>query len=342
MNPTPTSGVSARILKDVEYPKWNKFVAASSTGSVYSTPEYLDILCGATGGTFQIAAVLKGDEILGGIAIYQEASRFGTFVSDRRLLYYNGLVLRDYDTKYPSIRTSKHLEIAGELERFVASLGLASVRIKSRGAFADPRLWIDRGWSASPAFTYVVPTVDLKQQWERVEQNLRRLVDRCADHNINITSDDDFDSFYNMHAQTHERKGAPIYLPKPQFLQYFRRLSAIHFCKLFHARTPDGRSIAAQLVLLGPHPVSHTVGAGADPEFLKIGASAFVRWKTFEALSALGYKANDLTDASLNPVTHFKSQFGGTLEMCWVLSSAESAKFRAGRFITNTLSRLKR
>ena len=84
---------------------------------------------------------------------------------------------------------------------------------------------------------------------------------------------------------------------------------------------------AAQLVLLGPHLVSHTACAGADPEYNKQGASAFLRWSAFEALATLGYKGNDLTDATLNPVTHFKSQLGGALELSLVLQSPRSRRY---------------
>ena len=80
------------------------------------------------------------------------------------------------------------------------------------------------------------------------------------------------------------------------------------------------------------------MSAAADPAHHKLGANAFLRWKTFEALAALGYKANDLTDASLNPVTHFKSQLGGELELAWVLQAPQSAMFRLG----DSLHRMRR
>ena len=66
--------------------------------------------------------------------------------------------------------------------------------------------------------------------------------------------------------------------------------------------------------------------AAADPAFLNTGATAFLRWKVFETLSSLGYAANDLTDAALNPVTHFKSQLGGDLELCLVLENPEAPR----------------
>lgn len=85
--------------------------------------------------------------------------------------------------------------------------------------------------------------------------------------------------------------------------------------------------MASQLVLLGSHPVCHTVSAGTDSEFMKSGVSAFLRWKSFERLAELGYKANDLTDAALNPVTHFKSQFGGDLHLNLVLTKPDRGGF---------------
>ena len=53
---------------------------------------------------------------------------------------------------------------------------------------------------------------------------------------------------------------------------------------------------------------------------MNAGATPFLRWKVFEALSAPWlHMASDLTDAALNPVAHFKSQLGGSLELCLVL-----------------------
>ena len=119
-----------------------------------------------------------------------------------------------------------------------------------------------------------------------------------------------------------------MYLPEAEFRRYVARLRGLGLCRLVHARLPSGRSIAGLLVLLSAHPVTHTVCAGAESEYLKLGASAFVRWKAFEALSRLGYQANDLTDATLSPVTHFKSQLGGDLVPTLELSRPEASRYR--------------
>jgi len=59
-----------------------------------------------------------------------------------------------------------------------------------------------------------------------------------------------------------------------------------------------------------------------------MGASAFLRWKAFGALQRDGFLANDLTDASLNPITRFKSQLGGALTASYAVSRTDSPLYR--------------
>lgn len=320
--------VTTRFLSESEYAEWNRLVALSPDGSIYSTPEYLDVLCSAGGGRFKILVAERNGQLLGGIGLYERTSRWGAFVSTRLLLYYNGFVLRPHETKYPSERTAQQIEILAALEEVLARANYGRLLLKNRSTLTDVRVFQERGWEVGLSYTYVVPLKDLDALWNRMEQNLRRLVQRCTREGIQLTDDDDFGSFHRMHGQTHERKGFPVYLPRENFRHYFERLKAQGLCRLYHARMPDGRSISAQLVLLGPHPVSHTVCAAADAEYLKLGASAFLRWKVFGELSHLGSAGNDLTDAALNPVTHFKSQLGGDLEACVTLQRPDALAFR--------------
>ena len=214
--------------------------------------------------------------------------------------------------------------------------------LKNHWSFLDARSFIAQGWSVRPGYSYVVSISNIEAAWQRVEQNLRRLVRRGSQQGIRFTEDDDFASFFRLHAAGVARKGMPLYLPEDQFSRFIRRLSAQGLCRIYHARLPTGQSISAQIVLTGKHPVSHSVCAAADPEHLNTGATAFLRWKVFEALSALGYIGNDLTDAALNQVTHFKSQLGGELKLClicektllsenWAQKLASRWRSRAGR-----------
>jgi hypothetical protein len=325
--------ITASTLTEPEYAEWNAFVASAPTGSLYARTEYLDALSTATGGRFRVLGVRQGNQLLGGVGLYEENTRFGPIVSPRLLLYYNGPVLRQHESKYPSEQTSRGLKTLAALEAQIRSVGFGHVILKPRSPLSDVRPFLAGGWSGSHGYTYVVPIENLEQTRSRIEQNLRRLIDRCGRNEFSFTIDDDFDSFFALHTRTMERVDFHVYLSSPVFRRFYETLARQGLARVYHTRLPDGRSVASQLVLLG-HAVTHTVAAGADPAHIKSGVTAFLRWKVFEHLSAEGYQANDLTDASLNPVTHFKSQLGGNLEPWIELSSPMSPRFQWGQRAT--------
>jgi len=322
--------IRVRELGEAEFDEWARFVAGSPEGSIYSLPKYLEILCRAAGGRFSVLGVCHGDELVGGVALYECDSRYGPYVLPRRLLYYNGLVLRRYQTKYPSEQTARHLKTMSAIEQALSRRGYSALALHCRGSMVDARPFIAAGWSVTPQYTYIVPVGDRELLWSRIEQNLRRLIKRCERDGMTVGEGEDFDDFFRLHAATMDRKEQGLYLPQGEFRRYFESLRAAGLCRLFHARLPDGRPVASQLVLLGPPPVSHSVAAAADPELIRTGVSALLRWKVFEAVAAMGYSWNDLTDASLNPVTHFKSQLGGDLQLFLALEAPRSWRYRLG------------
>jgi len=330
---------ATRFLDEGDHTAWNDFVAESRDGSPYANTEYLDVFCEATGGAYRVLVAEQGGEIAGGLALVERSTRWGVVVEPRLLLQYNGFVLRTPRSSYPSVVTAQDVRILMALCEAIESAGYAHCEFKSRASLVDGRAFGQFDWRTWPAYTYVVPLRDLEAQWGRVEQNLRRLVKRAEREGLVLSDDVDFDAFFRLHLETHQRKGAPLYLPEAAFRRYFERLHALGLCRLFHARLPDGESIAAQLVLLGAHPVTHTVSAAADGARQKLGANPFLRWRVFEVLAHEGYEANDLTDASLNPVTRFKSQFGGRLELCLSTATPWSRKARMGRAVSGLARR---
>lgn len=322
--------VGVEVLRESELDDWVRLVGSSPDGTVYALPRYLEALCAAAGGRFTVLGVRHGAELAGGVALYERDSRFGRYVAPRLLLYFNGPVLRRYDTKYPSEQTARHLKVLTALEQAVRARGYGRVTFTCNPSFADARPFLAAGWSAALQYTYVVDISAPTVQWPRVEQNLRRLVQRCEREGMNLVADDDFDTFRELHSRTMARKHESVYIPGNGFRRYFETLHTAGLCRLFHARLPSGQVVASQLVLLGPGGWCCVVAAAADEAYLRSGVSAFLRWKAFETLSAAGYVAVDLTDASLNAVTHFKSQFGGELKPLLVLDAPRSLCYRLG------------
>lgn len=322
------SQFTASFLPLSAYPQWSRLVAQSLTGSIYSLPEYLDVLSDVGGGSYRVLGVFEKDELVAGIALYERKSFFGTFVSPRLLLYYNGIVLKQGSDGQRAIQA---------LERVLRELPYGRLTFRSRGPSLDVRLLVSAGWQETPSYSYVVSLEDLDNLWKRIDKNQRRLVRRCEESGMTFSEDHDFESFYALHREIHLRKGAPLYLPKEQFVRYYKALSEKKLCQLYHARLVDGRAVATQLVLLGSHPITHTVSAAAADEYLRVGVNPYLRWKVFQKLSAAGYLGNDLTDAAPNAVTRFKAQLGGDLIMNPVLSKKDSAWFQVGNSLPRVL-----
>ncbi len=323
--------LEVRILPESDYALWDDFVESSPTGSIYSTTKYLQALREATGGSIEILQARMSQNILGGIALYITPHRLGPVVSPRLLLYYNGFVLAPGQTKYPSEQCSRDLGVLRVLEQALVKRRFLKIALHCHSSLQDVRVFTEAGWACKPSYSYVVSLSDLEAQNERVHKNLRRLIRKAEEAGLTFCQDDDFDSFFEMHTKTHDRKGSPLYLERSAFRKYVEDLRKHNLAALHHARLPNGRSVATQLVLLGKHRVAHTVCAAAEPEYYSTGAAAFLRWKGFEELRNSGYQGNDLTDAALNSVTHFKSQFGGTLETSFVIEMPEAWAYRTYR-----------
>ncbi len=322
------TGYRCEVLPESRYDEWLKFVAASPEGSIYAAPHYLAALSRADGGRFVLLGVHFGEELVGGVALYEKDSRFGSYVSPRPLLYYNGVLLRRYDIRYPSERTARHIKTLEVLEPTLVKRNYALLTLASRSSMTDVRPFTAAGWHVQPRYSYVVDIGDLASLWTRTEQNLRRLVKRCEREGITFHQDGDFDAFFRLHTSIMDRREHGYYLSEAAFRRFFQELHAASLCQLYEARTATGQVIASQLVLLGPNPVCHIAAAATDQEFQSSGVSAFLRWKSFEALSALGHTAVDLTDAALNPVTHFKSQLGGELKLSLALHAPQRLAYR--------------
>ena len=173
------SKLSVSTLRPEEFPEWDEFVGRSPDGYVYAESAYVEALTTVTGAGFRIVGVRRDEALVAGVALYETRSALhGRRAGPRLLLYYHGPIFAPYEGAYPSQRTSRDLAIQAALLDYLASLHYDSVILKSRSTVRDVRAYLDRGWHAAPSYTYVVPLTDLKQQWQRVEGNLRRLIKR--------------------------------------------------------------------------------------------------------------------------------------------------------------------
>lgn len=326
-----------RYLEIPEYDQWDRFVDESQHGSIYSQSYFLEALSAMIGTRFRILSIFKNNELVGGTGFLYSPGKYGDMISPPPLQYYNGLVIKDFEAKYPSITTSRQSGVIHSIVDELESGKYASAELSNRYTFDDPRILLWRGWQIWPRYTYVVPIGNLEEQWQRVEQNTRRLISRCERDGMTLELSDDTDAFYTMHEATYHRKGVEPYTSREKFITLYQKLKQRDACQIYFALTNDGKRVAGQIILMSKHPVTHTWMAGSDKEFLRSGASAFLRWKAFEDLNRRGYAYNDLTDAMNERVAKFKSQFGGQLVPSFVIYREISSKLHIRKLINNLL-----
>lgn len=309
--------VLIRPIKTSECDTWKKVVASSQDGSPYQLPEYLQSLAKATGSETRLIGIFEGDDpvLVGGIGLFCTRSALTRYASSRLLLYYNGPFIAKHAGMSDSRAERRRLRLLDALGRFLKTQDLDFVRFKVRFADADYRPLLSLGWKASPVYSYLMRTDNLDEQWNDIDPNLKRLIRRGEKDGLLFSDAGNFDDFYAMHVETHDRKQSPIYMEKAKFEEFIATLVGSGIARLFEVRTPDGVAIASQLVLFSEHPVAHTLAASSRAEYQRTGCNPFLRWKVCEWLNAKGYQGLDLTDAHVLSVARFKSEMGAKLTL---------------------------
>ena len=256
-------------------------MAASAQGSLYATSQYLSALCEATAGNFRILAAARGNELVGGIALFEQQQGSLTRVAPRPLLYYNGLVLCESTSKYPSLATAKLLEVSSAIEAQISSSCYEKVVLKNHWSFLDARSF----WRRAGPFARIFIRCRSRHRGGLAARRTEPVawsegVRSKAFASLKTTTSPAF----RLHAAGVERQECRL-LARGPFLGFIRRPSP-RASAVSTTRLPTGQSISAQIVLTGPHPVSHTSARRRIPAS-QHGATAFRRWKVFEALSIL-------------------------------------------------------
>ena len=157
-------------LLERDFDEWVRLLSASKEATIYNSPLYLKALCRTTGGRFHILGVRRANELVGGVALYELRSRLGPFVMPQPLIYYNGIILRRYETRYPSEQVARQLKVLEALERALLERHYLLLSLASPASFTDVRVFTARGWTVVPRYTYVVPLTDLQSLWGRVAE----------------------------------------------------------------------------------------------------------------------------------------------------------------------------
>ncbi|MBX3001082.1 MAG: hypothetical protein KF893_21345 [Caldilineaceae bacterium] len=166
-----STSFTTRLLTEADYDRWISLVSAVPSGSIFALPAYLEILCGAAGGRFEIVGVFHREEMVGGMPLYFRRGRLGEVASHRSLLSYHSPVIREYATGNPGERTSRHLKILETLIDVLQQIPCLHMALQVRHPIADVRPFQAAGWQVRPHYNYLVEFSDVAETWARMDQN---------------------------------------------------------------------------------------------------------------------------------------------------------------------------
>jgi hypothetical protein len=321
-------GCVARILDREEYPTWDSCVLELSTASPYHNSRYLECLAAATDAEFRLLGCFLDGQLVGGIPLYKTNSRFGTIVTPRSFLYYNGPWTADFANMGIAKADRRKNDTLHALSKWFESANLSRVRLKLSPSLTDTRSLLADGWRIRPTYTYVVALADLDALWDRMDRHARRMVARAKENGLFISRNSHPDKLFEFHEDVHKRKGAPLYLPREKFTSFVQRLISEDIASVHHAHLESGEIVASQLVLGAGYSVAHTICAGSAPQHDNSGSNAFLRWEAFRYLAEKGTNFNDLTDAALNTVSRFKASLGADVTLTMVAERPDTSLLR--------------
>lgn len=315
-----TMDYEIRYLNSEEYALWDDFIDQSEQGSIYSKSYWLQAISDITNQKFRILCILDNGYILGGIGFCVKKNILGEVINRPILTPYNGVIIKKSLTKYPSKITSDFFELVNPILNKIKNDKYAKVTLYNRTSINDIRIFVWNGWEAKIRYTYEIPIFDLSRLIPSLAHNIRKQIRKCEESAIQVSSYDDINTFYKLFKSSFDRQNISTPINKDDFIKLYTKLRAFSCCKMYFAHLNSGKPISARIELFTEDKMAHDWVAGADPDYLKTGATSYLLWKVIEDLSNKGYKYLDLNGANIKTIARFKSEFGGDLLPYYVTS----------------------
>lgn len=167
-------GVAVRRL-EIDDPHWGRIVSSSPHATPFHQPDVVASVAVGMGREAKGWGAWLEGELVGGIFVLHSARARLTPVSAAA---YNGPLLRNVATKFRSSNDRHSSAVVSALCEAVRSEH-ASVELRMAPGTADVRALVAAGWQLRPSFTYRVDIADLRQAWDAIDTNRKRLIRRA-------------------------------------------------------------------------------------------------------------------------------------------------------------------
>lgn len=312
-----------RFLENEEHGRWDQFVSQTPGGNLFIKTSWLDAITYVMGGEAKYIGCFKGDELVGGLAVWVRETLVGRTVQLPPYTPYNGVVSVFRQSKYSWKSEKDCLDIATAIRDFLEH-EFAYVTLLHPPAWVDIRSFEWTQWKCWVRYTYLMNMNGTLN--DQINPDIKRRAEIATKSGVSITGCNDPKILFRLIDHTYSRQKESHPLLFGQFVELCNKLLDSGQLEIRLACLSNGTPIAANGILVDSLQAYYWV-AGANPTYFETGANQLLILGTFDSLSGR-VDILDCLGAFIRWVAFNKSQWGGELRPYYWVSKACSRKAR--------------
>lgn len=273
---------------------------------VFFTPWWLDAVCE---NDWESATIYKGDDFHAAW-VYQRSSKYlFNRILTPPLTPYHGMIINYPPEQKPATKRSFEKKTIEALIKKLPAFDYLDVNLHPELTNWHPLY--SSGFSQTTRYTYRLNTTkEVGELWNNLNPSTRKAVKKARDRfGITVVESKDFESFYNLHTQTFQRKDSAPPHTKSLFQKLETACSKNNARKIFIAEDEKGQKQSAVYLVFDEHNVYYLAG-GTNPDFKNTEAATLVMWHAIEYAAKSGFKVFDFEGSMIESIASFFSAFG--------------------------------
>ena len=322
------AALNKREFDAAELPQWDRFVAQSPQGTIFSESLWLQ----AMGRPFRIYGCWKGEEIVGGIAVVEDGSRPRSTAGIPPFTPFQGILLRDSAAMRDTTRESRDRDVSFALiRRLHQEYDNLTVPLHYTYRDVRPFYWETFGhpreYAATIRYTYVVDLREVQTTWSRFDDNTRFEVRKAEKRGSSVGVSDDIGAFEQMYRRTFERQGLDAENEVRLMRRLYDVLKPAGRVQIFLARNAEGAVTSGAVAVWDTKRAYYLLGA-SEPAHRNDGSASLTLWHMFQSVAARAPEI-DLVGCNSPRRGAFKAGFGGQLQPYFVMTIARESALAA-------------
>jgi len=303
--------LSAIVLDHEEYCRWNNFVRTAVNGTIYSETIWgealnkIDPLL-----KYDVIAVKKGEEFLGGILIFIKRKK----VIIPQFTPYESVIYRRVDERRNYELISERREINEAIADYLRK-NYFRISVKQNHEYIDIRDFQFKGFESSFSYTYVndLTSYDIEQ----VNRKARREITKASEQNYSFEEVRDFTEFdlRRLLLPFFETMNRKVFRIDEDFKRRFiEMLKAIQGRAVLYVLSEADNILSVRVELIDNDEKVEDWIAGTTMDGREKRITSYFVHRILLDLKQKGYKYFDWNGANTPGVTDFKNNFNGRLK----------------------------